>query len=52
MAHASSGNIFGTCVLASALHQDPRFYVKKNLSFKQSVGVFRGQSVHHSQRLR
>src|SRR5271170_1184974 len=37
MARATSGNIFGTFVLASALHQDPRFYVKKNLSFKQSV---------------
>jgi hypothetical protein len=37
MARAASGNIFGTFVLASALHQDPRFYVKKNLSFKQSV---------------
>jgi len=23
--------------LASALHQDPRFYVRKNLSFKQTV---------------
>ena len=37
MARASSGNIFGTFVLASALHQDPRFYVRKNLSFKQAV---------------
>ncbi len=37
MARATSGNIFGTFVLASAFHQDPRFYVKKNLSFKQSV---------------
>ena len=37
MARATSGNIFGTFVLASALHQAPRFYVRKNLSFKQSV---------------
>jgi hypothetical protein len=37
MARSASGNIFGTFVLASALHQDPRFYVKKNLSFKQAV---------------
>ncbi len=36
MARAASDNMFGTFLLASALHQDPRFYVKKNLSFKQS----------------
>jgi hypothetical protein len=27
----------GTFLIASALHEDPRFYVKKNLSFKQSM---------------
>ncbi len=37
MARATSDNMFGTFLLASALHQDPRFYVKKNLSFKQSL---------------
>ena len=37
MARVASGNIFGTFLLASALHQDPRFYVRKNLSFKQSM---------------
>ncbi len=37
MARAASDNMFGTFLLASALHQDPRFYVRKNLSFKQSV---------------
>ncbi|RZU41666.1 hypothetical protein [Edaphobacter modestus] len=37
MARAASDNMFGTFLLASALHQDPRFYVKKNLSFKQSL---------------
>jgi hypothetical protein len=37
MARASSEEIFGTFLLASALHQDPRFYVRKNLSFKQSL---------------
>ena len=37
MARASSNNLFGGFVLASALHQDPRFFIKKNLSFKQSV---------------
>ena len=36
MARAASDNMFGTFLLASALHQDPRFYVKRNLSFKQS----------------
>ena len=38
MARAASNNLFGTFLLASALHEDPRFYVKKSLSFKQSVG--------------
>ena len=37
MARAASDNMFGTFLLASALHQDPRFYVRKNLSFKQSL---------------
>ena len=37
MARAASNNLFGTFLLASALHEDPRFYVKKGLSFKQSV---------------
>jgi hypothetical protein len=37
MARSASANMFGTFLLASALHQDPRFYVRKNLSFKQSV---------------
>jgi hypothetical protein len=37
MARAASDNMFGTFLLASVLHQDPRFYVRKNLSFKQSV---------------
>lgn len=37
MARAASDNMFGTFLLASALHQDPRFYLKENLSFMQSV---------------
>jgi len=37
VARAASENMFGTFLLASALHQDPRFYVKNNLSFKQSL---------------
>jgi hypothetical protein len=37
MARAASDNLFGTFLLASTLHQDPRFFVKKNLTFKESV---------------
>jgi hypothetical protein len=37
MARAASQNLFGNFLLASAFHQDPRFFVKKNLSFGQSV---------------
>ena len=37
MARAASDNLFGNFLLASALHQDPRFFVRRNLSFKQSV---------------
>jgi hypothetical protein len=37
MARSASDNLFGTFLLASALHQDPRFFVKRNLSFGQSV---------------
>jgi len=37
MGRAASYNIFGNFVIASAVHEDPRFYVKKDLSFMQSV---------------
>ena len=37
MARAASENLFGTFMIASALHEDPRFYVRRNYSFKQSV---------------
>ncbi len=37
MARDASGNLFGTFAIASILHEDPRFYVRKNLSFAQSV---------------
>jgi hypothetical protein len=37
MARAASDNLFGTFLIASVMHEDPRFYVQKNLSFKQSV---------------
>jgi hypothetical protein len=37
MARASSDNMFGTFLIASIMHEDPRFYVQKNLSFKQTL---------------
>jgi hypothetical protein len=37
LARSASENFFGTFLLASVLHQDPRFYVKKDLDFKQAV---------------
>jgi len=37
MARATSDNMFGTFLIASVIHEDPRFYVKNGLSFKQSV---------------
>ena len=37
MARSASANLFGTFMIASALHEDPRFYVRKHYSFKQSV---------------
>jgi hypothetical protein len=37
MARAASENLFGTFAIASILREDPRFYVKRNLSFGQSV---------------
>lgn len=37
MARAASYNLFGTCLLASVTHEDPRFYVRKQLSFRQSL---------------
>jgi hypothetical protein len=37
MARAASDNMFGTFAIASILHEDPRFYVKNGLSFKQAL---------------
>ncbi len=37
MARSASNQIFGTFLLASALHQDPRFFVKNDLTFGGSV---------------
>ena len=37
MARSASDNLFGTFLLASALHQDPRFFVRRNLSFGESI---------------
>jgi hypothetical protein len=37
MARAASDNMFGTFLIASIMHEDPRFFVKRGLSFRQSV---------------
>jgi hypothetical protein len=37
LARSTSTQMFGTFALASALHQDPRFYFKPNLTIRQSV---------------
>jgi hypothetical protein len=37
MARIASYNFFGTFVIASVTHEDPRFYVRRNLTFGQSL---------------
>ena len=37
MARVASYNFFGTFVIASLTHEDPRFYVRRNLNFGQSM---------------
>jgi hypothetical protein len=37
MGRAASDNMFGTFLIASIMHEDPRFFVNKGLSFRQSV---------------
>lgn len=37
MGRAASDNMFGTFLIASVMREDPRFYVKTGLSFRQSV---------------
>jgi hypothetical protein len=37
MARSASDNLFGTFLIASSLHEDPRFYVKRGLSLKQTL---------------
>lgn len=37
MARNASNQFFGSFLLASALHQDPRFFVKSNPTFKEAV---------------
>ena len=37
MARSASDNFFGTFLIASVLREDPRFYLKEHLSFKQRV---------------
>ncbi len=37
IARVASYNFFGTFVIASVTHEDPRFYVKKDLNFGESL---------------
>jgi hypothetical protein len=37
LARAASNHMFGTFLLSSVLHEDPRFFVRRDLSFKQSL---------------
>ncbi len=37
MARVASTNLFGTFLIASVTHEDPRFYVKSQLDFQQSL---------------
>ena len=37
MARSASANLFGTFLIASALREDPRFYVRRGLSLKQTL---------------
>jgi hypothetical protein len=37
MARSASANLFGTFLIASVFHEDPRFYVRTHYSFMQSV---------------
>jgi hypothetical protein len=37
MARSASDNIFGTFLVASAFHEDPRFFVRHHLSFSQTL---------------
>jgi hypothetical protein len=37
MARSASDNLFGTFLIASVLHEDPRFYVRRGLSFKETL---------------
>jgi hypothetical protein len=37
MARSASDNLFGTFAIASLMHEDPRFYVRRGLSFGQTV---------------
>jgi len=37
MARSASYQVFGNCLIASTTHEDPRFYVRKHLSFGESL---------------
>jgi len=46
MARSASDNLFGTFLIASVLHEDPRFYLRRNLTFKQSVAYAADRVIH------
>ena len=51
MARSASDNLFGTFLIASVLHEDPRFYVRKGLSFKETLKYAAPKIGVHAQRL-
>ncbi len=46
MARSASANIFGTFLIASVLHEDPRFYLRQQLSFKQNLKYAADRVIH------
>ena len=45
LARSTSSNLFGTFLIASMLHEDPRFYVRKNLLLHAVGEVRRGHGL-------
>ena len=38
LARSASYNAFGPCLIAAVTHEDPRFFVRNQISFRQSLG--------------
>ncbi len=51
MARSASDNVFGTFLIASVMHEDPRFYVKKGLGLQGNAEVCCPKVGVHAQRL-